>query len=362
MVRLGEIAAQRGDDPAASVSDDTDVGVESGASDSTEPAPVDDLPDEDEALAAAVEVERDDATIPAESPGRPSPPPLAAEPEESVAASADEDDPGDLFDLAAELRESMDDDAGEGESGAPLAGAGTEVEGFASLFSEFKKGVSEVLGEGDVETRYDLGIAYKEMGLLDDAIAEFGVCVKSPERRIDSLHMLAVCALEAERAPDAIHHLEQALAGSDLPAIQRAGLLLDLGRSFAVAGDPRRARESYEEALELDPDLPGVSDLIAGLDELPETPAASDDTETYESFDDLIAEVQAETSASEAADAEGTFESFDDVISEVEAGFDEPAAPEAAEPAAEAAVEAAAAPEPDGKKKPRKRKKKISFV
>jgi tetratricopeptide (TPR) repeat protein len=275
-----------------------------------------------------------------------------------VAASADEDGSGELFDLAAELRDSMgDDDDSAAESGLPLAAAGTEGEGFASLFSEFKKGVSKVLGEGDFETRYDLGIAYKEMGLLDDAIAEFGVCLKSPERRIESLHMLAVCALELGRANDAINHLEQALAGSDLAAIQRAGLLLDLGRSVAATGDAVRARELYENAHELDPDLPGISDLIAELDELAQAPAAGEDVEAYESFDDLIAEAEASGAEAleEGAGAQESFESFDDVISEVEAEFEMPAAPEPA-------VDEAGGQEPGAGKKPGRRRKKVSFI
>jgi tetratricopeptide (TPR) repeat protein len=41
------------------------------------------------------------------------------------------------------------------------------------VFDEFKKGLEKELGDEDSETHYNLGIAYKEMGLLDDAIKEF---------------------------------------------------------------------------------------------------------------------------------------------------------------------------------------------
>ena len=37
------------------------------------------------------------------------------------------------------------------------------------VFTEFKKGLEKVVKPEDVDTHYDLGIAYKEMGLLDDA-------------------------------------------------------------------------------------------------------------------------------------------------------------------------------------------------
>ena len=50
------------------------------------------------------------------------------------------------------------------------------------MFDAFKTGVERQLGEGDHEARYDLGIAYKEMGLLDDAIAAFQLAMGAPER------------------------------------------------------------------------------------------------------------------------------------------------------------------------------------
>ena len=47
----------------------------------------------------------------------------------------------------------------------------------------------------DVETHYDLGIAYKEMGLIDDAIGEFEVarqgCV-GKKKEVDCLTMMAM--------------------------------------------------------------------------------------------------------------------------------------------------------------------------
>ncbi|HDH51463.1 MAG TPA: tetratricopeptide repeat protein, partial [Nitrospirae bacterium] len=59
--------------------------------------------------------------------------------------------------------------------------ATTAVEGdLKDIFGEFKKGIEAELGDKDASTRYDLGIAYKEMGLLDDAIQEFKISGKDP--------------------------------------------------------------------------------------------------------------------------------------------------------------------------------------
>jgi len=43
---------------------------------------------------------------------------------------------------------------------------------FEDVFDEFKRGVEQVIAKDDHQTRYDLGIAYNEMGLKDDSFRE----------------------------------------------------------------------------------------------------------------------------------------------------------------------------------------------
>jgi hypothetical protein len=43
---------------------------------------------------------------------------------------------------------------------------------FQEIFGEFKKGVETVLPTDDYQARYDLAIAYSEMGLVEDAFRE----------------------------------------------------------------------------------------------------------------------------------------------------------------------------------------------
>ena len=62
--------------------------------------------------------------------------------------------------------------------------------GLADIFKEFKKGVDKQLGKEDYDTRYNLGIAYKEMGLIDEAIAEFQLAAKDEARLLECSSML----------------------------------------------------------------------------------------------------------------------------------------------------------------------------
>jgi len=309
---------------------------------------------------------------------------------EDAADTAASDD--DHFDLAAELRDvlSREDETGPGASGESAV-LSTVEDGFASIFSEFKQGVSATLSEEDYETRYDLGIAYHEMELYEDAIGEFRTCLESEARHLDSLHMMGACALELGRWGDSVNHLEQALATPDLPDEMRAGLYFDLGRAFQGLGDVARARSSYESARAADGSCPAVGEKLAELeaaaiesDSLPELEEESG----LEGFEDLISE--AETDVGSSPDQVEIFESFDDVITELEAeaepdpqetGSFDPAADVITEmepsgvPTPDAAVKVPPEPAPSAQTGPdpnadsasqsnprSRRKKKISFV
>ncbi len=64
------------------------------------------------------------------------------------------------------------------------------------IFQEFNKGIEKELSDEDSETHYNLGIAYKEMGLFDDAIKEFQTSRKDPKRQIQSSTMLGSAYME----------------------------------------------------------------------------------------------------------------------------------------------------------------------
>ena len=203
------------------------------------------------------------------------------------------------FDLAAELSEAF---AEEPAADDARSAAGTD-DAFAAIFREFKKGVSRTLSEGDHETHYDLGIAYREMGLFEDAIGEFRVALESPKRRIDCLHMLGLCALDLKRPQDAVAHLEQALALPGVPELQQTAIRYDLGRAFESAGDAARARAAYQAVAEVEAGFQDVDERLARLaagggaaeDELADDaslPEVAPRAEAFESFDDLIAEAR----------------------------------------------------------------------
>ena len=77
-----------------------------------------------------------------------------------------------------------EDDAHTSQTIGTLIGVGSVGRGFAEVFSAFKKGIEEQVDEGDADTHYDLAIAYKEMGLNEDAVRELEAVLKTGTRTI----------------------------------------------------------------------------------------------------------------------------------------------------------------------------------
>lgn len=283
--------------------------------------------------------------------------------EEAIAAEAEPMDAGESFDLREALSDVLGD-ATESEDSNEVSGVLSTVEdGFESIFSDFKKGVTATLDKGDFDTRYDLGIAYREMGLYEDAIGEFRICLDSETRRFDSLYLMGICARDLGRFDDSVSHLEQALALPDLPDERMAGVYFDLSIAEELTDKFDRACASLRRVIELEPNFPGAADRLAALESNEvSSPQLGEPGEVFESFDDLFEEDDddegGDVGVAAAASVE-TYESFDDVMSEAEAALDE------ADLVSDASAEEETSSSNDDKKKTPPRKggrKKISFV
>ena len=127
-----------------------------------------------------------------------------------------------------------------------------EDQAFHEALAEFKRGIDANLDAEDFQAHYDLGIAFKEMGLLDEAIAQFQKALRSPEGRLRTSEQLgaafyakgnfAICEAVLRRAVDG-------LPGTD---DEKIGLLYWLGRALEAQQRGRDALPLYERALAVD--------------------------------------------------------------------------------------------------------------
>jgi len=191
-------------------------------------------------LLSALPDDDDDFSIPAPPPPPPpraaAPPPPPAVHEENL--FADEDD---FFDLAAELESELEEESEE-------VSLSEEEQSLEEIFKEFKKGVEQQLDSEDYDTHYNLGIAYKEMGLIDEAIGEFQLASKDPKRAVECASMLGLCFLEKGMPQLAIKWYRKGLEMPEITPEEHVGLLYDLGSATwrsATRTMPRRRSWRY---------------------------------------------------------------------------------------------------------------------
>ena len=172
------------------------------------------------------------------------------------------DDEEDFFDLAAELEEELGVEEGRavGDAHPPQ-----EEPTLEQIVEGFKKGVAENLSPEDYDTHYNLGIAYREMGLLDEAIGEFQLAAKDPAHLVDCCSMLGVSFLEKGLPELAVKWYQRGLTATDLKEEVMLSLLYDMGEVYMMMGDEAGARKTFVE-------LYGINshyrDVVAKIEEL----------------------------------------------------------------------------------------------
>lgn len=123
----------------------------------------------------------------------------------------------------------------------------------------------------DPETHYNLGIAFKEMGLLDEAIGELQkVC-----RAIDKGHpfsqpiqvytWLAQCLVDKNAPEAAVRWYMKALQLPGLDDGNRCAIYYDLGVAYEASGDKKSALANYMEVYGSNIDFRDVATRIKAL-------------------------------------------------------------------------------------------------
>ncbi len=133
------------------------------------------------------------------------------------------------------------------------------------IFHEFKKGLEKELGDEDSETHYNLGIAYKEMGLVDDAIKEFQTSRNDPKRFIQSSTMLGVCYMERGLFTLAIDVLNKAVGEMKEKDESYWALTYELAEAYEKNNDLKEALDLYTGVYGWSAKFRNVSDKMGQL-------------------------------------------------------------------------------------------------
>jgi len=166
------------------------------------------------------------------------------------------------IDLAKELEAEL---AAEEAMVDEATGRGKGEALLEEVFREFQKGVAEQLSDEDSDTHFNLGIAYREMGLLPEAIREFQVSSRDPAYFVESCSIIGVCYQEQGMWSEAVGWYQKALVAPDISEDARLGLRYDLAVAYEGAGDVDQAVGLFEEISASAASYRDVADRLASL-------------------------------------------------------------------------------------------------
>jgi tetratricopeptide (TPR) repeat protein len=166
-----------------------------------------------------------------------------------------------FVDLATELEAELIEEGGLGDDLLPSV----REQSLEDIVEGFRKGMAETLSEEDYDTHYNLGIAYREMGLIDEAIGEFQMAAKDARYLVECCSLLAACFVDKEFFDLAVQWYVRGLESPALDEPAKLGLLYELGTLLAVTGEPDAARARFREIYGINSNY---RDVVAKLEEL----------------------------------------------------------------------------------------------
>jgi tetratricopeptide (TPR) repeat protein len=162
-----------------------------------------------------------------------------------------------------------------------------------AVFAKFKEGVKAQVDDSDSATHYDLGVAYKEMGLIQDALGEFRLAARDPHRACVCLSMVGMIELERGRLDPAADAFKEALATDEHTTEQELSLYYELGSIFETKRTNSEALYYYRKIQRKDPQFRDVADRIRALEPPPANgkAAAPKPMNTDEDFDSMFDDI-----------------------------------------------------------------------
>jgi tetratricopeptide (TPR) repeat protein len=197
------------------------------------------------------------------------------------------------FDIAESLGTLEVDRASGLAVGATAPRAPTEQVDVEEVFAQFKAGVAKQIDVDDAQSHYDLGVAYKEMGLLDDALREFEVAGRDAKRACVCYSMIGMIQIERGNLNEGIDALIRGLQSPDRTKDQEATLNYEIASAYEAKKMVKQAVDYFQRAARAVPSFRDTQERIRRLQKTePKAPvraaAVGADDEFDRAFDDIL--------------------------------------------------------------------------
>jgi tetratricopeptide (TPR) repeat protein len=136
---------------------------------------------------------------------------------------------------------------------------------FGEMLDKFKAGISRNVDEEDYESHYDLGIAFREMGLLDEAIGSFQKAARGPDQLVRASEAIGQCFMDKGEAGVTVTVLERLISTPGLADNQLVGVLYLLGRAAESLSREEEAATYYQRVLAVQIGFRDAADRLSSL-------------------------------------------------------------------------------------------------
>jgi tetratricopeptide (TPR) repeat protein len=137
---------------------------------------------------------------------------------------------------------------------------------FAEMLEKFKAGVARSVDDTDFDSHYDLGIAFQEMGLVDEAINAFQKATRGHSHRIRASESLGECFLQKGQPAVAATILDRVMSEEhNMDDDQLVGVLYLLGRSAEALEKPAKAEGYYQRVVAVNMGFRDASKRLSSL-------------------------------------------------------------------------------------------------
>jgi tetratricopeptide (TPR) repeat protein len=125
--------------------------------------------------------------------------------------------------------------------------------------------LEQAVDDEDADTHYDLGLAYKEMGLFDEAIKAFQKVVNVPGRGVECNMMIGLCHRDQGALAEAVQQFKSGLYVDGISDTQKLNLYYEIGIAYEAMDDPGEALYFFEMVLKKDASHRDVAERVAAL-------------------------------------------------------------------------------------------------
>jgi len=136
---------------------------------------------------------------------------------------------------------------------------------LSSIVTEFKSRVDEKIGTADLESRFNLGIAYLEQDLLDEAIKEFTLASQDRTWEMECYTNLGECYKRKNEFSEAIKWYEKAINLVDDDSIQAFALKYEIASLYEEQSELDKALKLFNEVKDWNAEYGDVTARIENL-------------------------------------------------------------------------------------------------